>query len=59
MDYGELVHRGERLVKANLPWVLGGAVFLFAAYWWIHRIAAGRKSAGRGSGRETCRRSSQ
>jgi len=54
MGYGELVHRGEKLVKANLPWVLGGAVLLIALYWWVHRIAVGRKPAPRQSESEPC-----
>lgn len=48
MGYGELVHQGKDMLKQHLLWIVLCLGVLFALYIWIHKMAAGKRSAKTG-----------
>jgi membrane protein DedA with SNARE-associated domain len=45
MSYGQLVHTAKAQLQQHLLWILLGCAVLMSVYVWIHRLAAGKKTA--------------
>ena len=45
ITYLELCTKGKEMAAANLPLVIGGAVVLVAAYWFVSKLAMGKGRA--------------
>ena len=45
MSYGQLVHAAKARLQQHLLWILLGCAVLMAVYVYIHRLAAGKKTA--------------
>jgi membrane protein DedA with SNARE-associated domain len=45
MSYGQLVHAAKAQLQQHLLWILLGCAALMAVYIYVHRLAAGKKTA--------------